>query len=306
VLASLTAATDRLRALDKFFAKLLGGRQAQAKAEELRALAQALGAEDLEENLSSDVRVASVEEEVGAEDEMISPNSVTAGPGLGQGGADAADDEGLSARDAALMQRLGALAGLENERLAHELTLDRTFRLPEAPHTNSALFLPASVAEVAQKRSVAISPEEQLAEQRVLTQLALSDPPAAQARMRQHVLRMLGDRLFCAICVSPVTEDDLLDCRPGLLVPLAYAEPQAVEGAVAVAAEPSAKIFTARIDAVHPESRTLDATFVCDGTAEKGVPFARIKTTAAEPSAVLLLQALDDLVGRVLQLVPSR
>lgn len=197
------------------------------------------------------------------------------------------------AESAKYLQLLSQLAGIENERLAHELTLDKFFRLPT----------------------------------KASTRLAPGQKPSLAQVLRTKLLNVMADKLVGALRRSNVRGVD--DVAVGMIVPVKlFARPAAppLHGAAADAAAPPAPAaaegytLTAEILNVKrapdaaPDAAPTDASawrltvrYLSDDSVEDDVAAAsRVKLAAEPPDARPLVAALADVAQAIAAFAPSR
>lgn len=229
--------------------------------------------------------------------------AATASPPETQAASSASEGSsgGMSdAESAKYLQLLSQLAGIENERLAHELTLDKFFRLPT----------------------------------KASTRLAPGQKPSLPQVLRTKLLNVMADKLVGALRRSNVRGVD--DVAVGSIVPVKlFARPAAppLHGATADAAAspapPAAEAYTltaeilnvkratdAAPDAAPTETSStptdasawrLTVRYLSDDSVEDDVAAAsRVKLAAEPPDARPLVAALTDVAQAIAAFAPSR
>ena len=193
----------------------------------------------------------------------------------------------MSKEEMRYLERLAKSAGMENERIAHELVLDPSYSLP-------ALRADFSIPDAFEGRL-----EKQLTAFLVAQQEAKeTGVPPSPVLMKMGISAMMGDTLQWSVRKSFLNADKgdaglLKQLSVGMVLPINY----------------SGKTMSARllsIDENEESSATLTVKYETDGGQESGVALARIKTSATPTDPDVLLMTFKEMINAVASLTPTR
>lgn len=193
-----------------------------------------------------------------------------------------------------LLEKLSLIAGVENERLAYEVCVNPSYKLPDSQDPTTTIK-PYQIDVPAPSAA------------------AQSQPPSP-ATLRAQMLRLISDRLVWSLLPSPwkMVEDVVV----GSVGPWRVQSPNSTEQ------QQQQQIITGRILAVNSEEEGylfVDVEFLVDGVVEKHIPLLadagsavysiKWEPPAGEPQLSdpePFLQSLEDCCNRIGALTPKR
>jgi hypothetical protein len=200
---------------------------------------------------------------------------------------DESSSDAMSKEEMRYLERLAKSAGMENERIAHELVLDPSYSLP-------ALRADFTIPDAFEGRL-----ERQLAAFMVAQQEAKeTGVPPSPALMKLGISAMMGDTLQWSVRKSFLSADEgdaglLKQLSVGMVLPINY----------------SGKTMSARLLSIDEDDgscATLTVKYETDGGQEGGVALTRIKTSATPPDPDVLLMTFKEMINAVASLTPTR
>ena len=201
---------------------------------------------------------------------------------------DEGEQEILNKREMIFLERLAEAAGMENEKLAHELCLNPQFNIPTL-QTN--FKLPQDFGSRFRDNSAHQTSQEDLA------RMLMSDPQKASSMLKKNMLAVISDTLYWSLKKNPFEfnvdtdsqEDIMLQLKVGMFIPMFD----------------NGKSFGATIQAIQIDEATITIRYV-SGMIEENVELSRIRKPATPRDPEPLISALKDLINNVCALVPSR
>ena len=189
-------------------------------------------------------------------------------------------------RLATLEKRLAVIAeGEDSERLAHEICLNPSYRLPDAPATafiDSLLEHGFSVCTDGFVRSnhyLSYDTNESAPS-------GLSTAAEVSSSMKRMLLEVIADRMICGLRTSKVScfQDIAVGDRVAVTTP----------------ENPNIRVFmTATIDSLNAEAETINILFLSSKKSELNVKFSRVKQLSDPVDGTQLVSAMMDLRERI-------
>lgn len=233
------------------------------------------------------------------------PSSVTdASPGSASTAAAQSDTSSTSNSEAEASKYLSLLSklagGMENERLAHELTLDKNYRLPTAAPPRPSLgnrrgATPTSSASNATSDGPTTP----------ASGIVIRDQASLAQILRERLLNVLADKHINALRRSNVQSHD--DVRIGMVVPVKYF---AAKKSINEETADDVSVLTAEILYLSSEEsaaeRVIRVRYLADEAIEDNVPITRIVLASEPPRGEALVSGLYDLARNIASYTPQR
>jgi hypothetical protein len=192
-----------------------------------------------------------------------------------------------------LLNRLAELSGVENERLAHEICLDATYRLPETKSPNQIVITDVTINDDT-LYSTTLGNREDL----------IRNPQEAADKMRNHMIRIMRDRMKCSLQISSVT--DVSQIQLGSIIMVKYVDKELPPNSASFYLSAKIISITNDVGASTNNNSTIDIKYICDGSTEQSVSMSRIKLSTAPSDPESLIAAIEDLKNRITALIPKR
>lgn len=166
-----------------------------------------------------------------------------------------------------LLDRISTIAGLGNEKLAHELYFNPSFHLPEIKLPTFEMMLKEDDSNKSND---------------------------LHEKMKRQLLRLIGDRMIWSLKPSTiVSSNDILE---GDIIPVKYE----LWGSSSYL---SAKVLNINISG---DKKTLDVQYIYDEVTESNVDVGRIKLVTSTHNPSPLVTAIIELKDRIQSLMPRR